>query len=100
MGGQLPPRACRGSSPAPGPKASFTARPGLRKVRRVAKKVTGTRIRFWPDPQVFVRDSRWSFDALAQRARQTAYLVPGLAIRIRDERPPGDDIPAALAEPG
>jgi DNA gyrase subunit B len=83
-----------------GPKASFTARPGLRKVRRVAKKVTGTRIRFWPDPQVFVRDSRWSFDALRQRARQTAYLVPGLAIRIRDERPPGDDIPAALAGAG
>jgi DNA gyrase subunit B len=66
----------------------------------VAKKVTGTRIRFWPDPQVFVRDSRWSFDALTQRARQTAYLVPGLTIRIRDERPPGDDIPAALAEAG
>jgi DNA gyrase subunit B len=66
----------------------------------VAKKVTGTRIRFWPDPQVFVRDSRWSFDALTQRARQTAYLVPGLTIRIRDERPPGDDIPAALAGAG
>jgi DNA gyrase subunit B len=69
-------------------------------VRRVAKKVTGTRIRFWPDPQVFVRDSRWSFDALRQRARQTAYLVPGLVIRVRDERPPGDDIPAALAGAG
>src|SRR5262249_2637819 len=68
--------------------------------RRVAKKVTGTRIRFWPDPQVFVRDSRWSFDALTQRARQTAYLVPGLTIRIRDGRPPGDDLPAALAGAG
>ncbi|HEY3033373.1 MAG TPA: ATP-binding protein, partial [Streptosporangiaceae bacterium] len=93
-------RGAPGEFAGPGPKASFTARPGLRKVRRVAKKVTGTRIRFWPDPQVFVRDSRWSFDALRQRARQTAYLVPGLAIRIRDERPPGDDIPAALAGAG
>jgi DNA gyrase subunit B len=93
-------RGVPGEFAGPGPKASFTARPGLRKVRRVAKKVTGTRIRFWPDPQVFVRDSRWSFDALRQRARQTAYLVPGLAIRIRDERPPGDDIPAALAGAG
>ena len=71
--------------------ATFTPRSGLRKVRRVAKKVTGTRIRFWPDPQVFVRDARWSFDALTQRARQTAFLVPGLTIEIRDERP-GDDI--------
>ncbi|HEX7265959.1 MAG TPA: DNA topoisomerase IV subunit B [Streptosporangiaceae bacterium] len=93
-------RGVPGEFAGQGPKASFTARPGLRKVRRVAKKVTGTRIRFWPDPQVFVRDSRWSFDALRQRARQTAYLVPGLAIRIRDERPPGDDIPAALAGAG
>ncbi len=93
-------RGAPGEFAGPGPKASFTSRPGLRKVRRVAKKVTGTRIRFWPDPQVFVRDSRWSFDALTQRARQTAYLVPGLAIRIRDGRPPGDDIPAALAGAG
>jgi DNA gyrase subunit B len=56
----------------------------------VAKKVTGTRIRFWPDPQVFVRDAQWSLEALAQRARQTAYLVPGLTISIVDERGPGD----------
>ncbi len=93
-------RGVTGEFAGPGPKASFTRQPGLRKVRRVAKKVTGTRIRFWPDPQVFVRDSKWSFDALRQRARQTAYLVPGLTIRIRDERPPGDDIPAALADAG
>jgi DNA gyrase subunit B len=93
-------RGVPGEFAGPGPKAAFTRQPGLRKVRRVAKKVTGTRIRFWPDPQVFVRDSRWSFDALRQRARQTAYLVPGLEIRIRDERPPGDDIPAALADAG
>src|SRR6266487_200294 len=93
-------RGVPGEFAGPGPKASFTARPDLRKMRRVAKKVTGTRIRFWPDPQVFVRDSRWSFDALRQRARQTAYLVPGLTIQIRDERPPGDDIPAALAGAG
>jgi DNA gyrase subunit B len=93
-------RGVPGEFAGPGPKASFASRPGLRKVRRVAKKVTGTRIRFWPDPQVFVRDSRWSFGALTQRARQTAYLVPGLTIRVRDERPPGDDISAALAGAG
>jgi DNA gyrase subunit B len=93
-------RGVPGEFAGPGPEAPFTPQPGLRKVRRVAKKVTGTRIRFWPDPQVFVRDSRWSFDALRQRARQTAYLVPGLTIQIRDERPPGDDIPAALAGAG
>jgi DNA gyrase subunit B len=93
-------RGVAGEFAGPGPAAAFTARAGLTKVRRIARKVAGTRIRFWPDPQVFVRDSRWSFEALQQRARQTAYLVPGLAITIRDERPSGEDLPAALAGAG
>jgi len=93
-------RGVAGEFAGPGPTAPFTPRAGLAKVRRVAKKVAGSRIRFWPDPQVFVRDSRWSFEALRQRARQTAYLVPGLAITVRDERAPGEDLPAALAGAG
>jgi DNA gyrase subunit B len=81
-------RGVPGEFAGPGPAAAFKQRKGLTQVRRVAKKVTGTRIRFWPDPQVFVRDAQWSLEALVQRARQTAYLVPGLAIRIVDERAP------------
>jgi DNA gyrase subunit B len=84
-------RGVPGEFAGPGPAAAFKQRKGLTQVRRVAKKVTGTRIRFWPDPQVFVRDAQWSLEALAQRARQTAYLVPGLTIRIVDER--GSDGP-------
>jgi DNA gyrase subunit B len=83
-------RGVPGEFSGPGPGASFRPGSGLRKVRRVAKTVTGTRIRFWPDQQVFVRGAVWRFDALAQRARQTAYLVPGLTIRIVDERAEGD----------
>src|SRR6266496_6848341 len=69
------------------PDSPFVPGHGLRRRRRVAKTLTGTRIRFWPDRQVFVRDAQWSLEALIQRARQTAYLVPGLAIRVVDERP-------------
>ncbi|MBO0815952.1 MAG: type IIA DNA topoisomerase subunit B [Actinobacteria bacterium] len=83
-------RGVPGEFAGPGPAAAFKQRKGLTKVRRVAKKVTGTRIRFWPDPQVFIRDAQWSLEALTQRARQTAYLVPGLTIRIVDERGPGE----------
>ncbi len=83
----------------PGPGASFTRRAGLRQLRRVAKKVTGTRTRFWPDRQVFVRDARFSFTAITERARQTAYLVPGLAISVRDERPFAPPAPSAPAAP-
>jgi DNA gyrase subunit B len=83
-------RGVPGEFDGPGPDAPFRPASGLRKVRRVAKVLTGTRIRFWPDPQVFVRGALWSFDALAQRARQTAYLVPGLTIRVVDERADAD----------
>ena len=82
-------RGVPGEFAAEGPRASFTRGKGLRQTRKVARKVTGTRIRFWPDRQVFTKDAEWSFEALVHRARQTAYLVPGLTIRIRDDRPGG-----------
>ena len=86
-------RGVPGEFAAEGPRASFTRGKGLRQTRKVARKVTGTRIRFWPDRQVFTKDADWDFGALIQRARQTAYLVPGLMIRIRDDRPGGNRRP-------
>ena len=91
-------RGVPGEFAAEGPRASFARGKGLRQTRKVARKVTGTRIRFWPDRQVFTKDADWSFDALVQRARQTAYLVPGLAIRVRDERPAMDQRPGNSPE--
>ncbi len=88
-------RGVAGEFSGPDPDAPFVPGQGLRRVRRVAKTLTGTRIRFWPDRQIFVRDAQWSFESLAQRARQTAYLVPGLNIRIRDERAAAGRSPAA-----
>ncbi|MDJ0320340.1 DNA topoisomerase IV subunit B [Pseudarthrobacter sp. PS3-L1] len=48
--------------------------------------VTGTRIRYWADRQIFTKDAKFSYDELASRARQTSFLVPGLKITVRDER--------------
>jgi len=84
-------RGVTGEFAGEGPDADFTRRSGLRQVGRVSKTKTGTRIRFWPDRQVFLRDATFSFDGLTDRARQTAYLVPGLTIAIRAERPEGDE---------
>jgi DNA gyrase subunit B len=78
-------RGVAGEFAAEGPSASFTKRSGLQKAATIAARKTGTRIRFWPDRQVFLRDATFNYDALEQRARQTAYLVPGLAIAIRAE---------------
>ncbi|MGH3399373.1 MAG: ATP-binding protein, partial [Streptosporangiaceae bacterium] len=82
-------RGVPGEFAADGPDAPFEPGSGLRKGRRMAKTVTGTRTRFWPDTQVFVPGASWTFEPLTERARQTAYLVPGLMIRIRDESQPG-----------
>ncbi len=59
----------------------------LRVAGRAAKGVTGTRIRYWADQQIFTKDAAFNLEELEQRARQTAFLVPGLEIVIRDERP-------------
>jgi DNA gyrase subunit B len=82
-------RGVTGEFAGPGPDAAFSRKAGLRQLSRVTRRATGTRIRFWPDRQVFISDARFSFDALTERARQTAYLVPGLTISIREEPPAG-----------
>jgi DNA gyrase subunit B len=70
-----------------GPGADFTARSGLtRKGARVPKAVSGTRVRFWPDRQIFTREATFHFDELVTRARQTSFIVPGLELVIRDLR--------------
>ncbi len=79
-------RGVPGQFAGDGPDAAFTPGSGLRQGGKVARTATGTRIRFWPDRQIFIPGADWTFSWLAQQARQTAYLVPGLAIRIADER--------------
>ena len=78
-------RGVTGEFARPGPDADFTRKSGLRQLSRATRRATGTRIRFWPDRQVFIKDAKFGFDALTERARQTAYLVPGLTISIREE---------------
>lgn len=69
-----------------GPDSPFDPGNGLRKGKRVPKLRTGTRVRYWADRQIFLKDAKLSLETLHQRARQTAFLVPGLTIVVRDER--------------
>ncbi|GAA1854999.1 DNA gyrase/topoisomerase IV subunit B [Actinomadura bangladeshensis] len=72
------------------PNARFKKKSGLRQTRKVAKKVTGTRVRFWPDLQIFLKDATVEQELVLDRMRQTAFLIPGLTIDVRDER--GEEI--------
>ncbi|WP_442864715.1 DNA gyrase/topoisomerase IV subunit B [Aeromicrobium sp. HA] len=69
-----------------GADADFTPDNTLRKIGKVAKARTGTRVRYWADPQIFIKGAKFSYEDLVARARQTSFLVPGLRLRIRDER--------------
>jgi DNA gyrase subunit B len=80
-----------GEFAGPTPDSAFTPfekSSTLRVVGKAAKGVTGTRIRYWADRQIFTRDATFSLEDLQQRARQTAFLVPGLSITITDQRDP------------
>lgn len=73
-----------------GPDSEFTPfdrATGIQAIGKVKKGVTGTRVRYWADPQIFLATARFEVDALVARARQTAFLVTGLAIEIEDQRP-------------
>lgn len=64
----------------------FTEESQLDVVAKVPKKRTGTRVRYWADPQIFTPDASFHLEELIERARQTAFLVPGLELKIIDER--------------
>ncbi|MDO7882086.1 DNA gyrase/topoisomerase IV subunit B [Salinibacterium soli] len=73
----------------PTPDAPFTpfvSGSELRVVGKVAKGVTGTRIRYWADRQIFTKGATFQTDDLLDRMRQTAFLVPDLALHLTDER--------------
>ena len=84
----------------PSPDAEFepfTAGSELRVIGKAKRGVTGTRIRYWSDHQIFLKDAGFDYDGLITRARQTSFLIPGLTLVIRDERglpgTPGEDGP-------
>lgn len=58
----------------------------LTKLGKVKSGVTGTRVRFWADYQIFPKTTEFSFEALTQRSRKTSFLVPGLKIIVTDLR--------------
>jgi len=68
------------------PFTPFESSSELRKIGKVAKGVTGSRVRYWADPQIFTPGAEFSGDELTGRARQTAFLVPGLHMCIDDAR--------------
>ncbi|MFE9201859.1 type IIA DNA topoisomerase subunit B [Micromonospora sp. NPDC007230] len=69
-----------------GADAPFTPGPGLQIVGAMKRRQpTGTSIRWWHDPRYFETGATLDTEAVRLKLRNTAFLVPGVAYRLRDE---------------
>ena len=70
---------------------SGTFKPGskLAKVKTVPASRTGTRVRYWPDLDIFDPDARIEYDRIREHVARVCFLVPGLHIKLADRRGAG-----------
>ncbi len=66
-------------------EGNFARRSGMTK-RPGRTAGTGTRVRYWADREIFLADADIDLSLTYDRARQTAFLVPGLTITVVDDR--------------
>jgi len=83
-------RGVPGVFDGPDPDATFSKKSGLEILGKAPRTRTGTRVRWWLDPQVFTKDADYERVTLRERAVQSTFLVPGLTITLRDLRDPAD----------
>lgn len=81
------------------PFTEYTEASELRVIGKVKRGVSGTRVRYWADPQIFPRPSEYDAAALRARLRQTSFLVPGLSLTLTDERSAEEAARAEKAAP-
>ena len=78
----------------------FKAGHQLQKIKRISKNKTGTRVRFWPDFEIFDPDARIDFDEICQRATRACFLVPGMKVTVDDRRAGGAAEPFSFVSRG
>lgn len=65
----------------------FVPQPGIRKGSKTQKGHTGTRVVFTPDTTIFQPDAVLNIDAIRNRLKETAFLIPQLTLTLTH----GDD---------
>ena len=69
-----------------GANGRFTTSHRLKKVKRVSPTKTGTRVRFWPDSEIFDPEATIAYEEARDRITQVCFLVPGTKVRLHDRR--------------
>ena len=77
----------------------FKATSALEIVRKVPPKRTGTRVRFWPDFEIFDPSAVIEYAKVRDHVAQMCFLVPGLKVRLIDKRS-NDNEPEELTAKG
>jgi DNA gyrase subunit B len=69
-----------------GPNGGFKATSQLEIVKKIPPKRTGTRVRFWPDFEIFDPAATIDYNQVRDHVAQVCFLVPGLKVRLIDKR--------------
>lgn len=80
--------------------SKFKAGHTLDKVKKISKNKTGTRVRFWPDFDIFDPEAVIDVDEICERATQACFLVPGMKVTVTDKRAGGRKEPFSFVSRG
>ncbi|MBT5757601.1 MAG: DNA topoisomerase IV subunit B [Acidimicrobiaceae bacterium] len=58
----------------------------LEKLKKISQTKTGSRLRFWPDWDIFDPDAMIDYEIVRDRVARATFLVPGLKIKLVDKR--------------
>lgn len=80
--------------------SSFKAGHRLEKIKRISKNKTGTRVRFWPDFDIFDPAAVIDVEEICSRLTQACFLVPGMKVTVTDKRTDGMTEPFSFVSRG
>ena len=78
----------------------FNASHELAQIKKIAPKKTGTRVRFWPDWDIFDAEASIDIEHVRDRVSTMCFLVPGLKVILVDKRAGGSSEPEEFVSRG
>ena len=80
--------------------SQFKAGHRLEKIKKISKNKTGTRVRFWPDFDIFDPAAVIDVEEICSRLTQACFLVPGMKVTVTDKRTDGMKEPFSFVSRG
>ncbi len=80
--------------------SKFTKSHELNRLKKISKTKSGTRVRFWPDFDIFDKDATIDIQEICDRVTQSCFLVPGVKIKVIDKRAGGSKEPFEFVSRG